>query len=168
VKIRDAVDSDLASILDIYNDAIEHTTAVFDDTPHTLDARCQWFVAKQKAALPVFVAVESEAVIGFATYGPFRPWPGYKYSVEHSVYVHPGARRCGVGTALVSAIVDEARSRDLHAIVAGIATENEVSTHLHKRLGFREVGHLVEVGYKFGRWLDLTLLQLSLTDANIP
>ena len=92
MKIRDADDSDLASILDTYNEAIEHTTAVFDDTPHTLDARRQWLVAKQNAALP-FVAVESETVIGFATYGPFRRCPGYKYSVERSVYVHQGNRR---------------------------------------------------------------------------
>src|SRR4051812_44694260 len=104
--IRPAVEHDLTDILRIYNHAIEHTTAVFEYRPHTIEMRREWFRAKQAGALPVLAAVEGEAVVGFASYGPFRAWPAYKYSVELSVYVDPQARRRGVGTALVQGTLD--------------------------------------------------------------
>jgi L-amino acid N-acyltransferase YncA len=160
--IRLATDADLADILTIYNHAIEHTTAIFEYRPHTLEMRREWFRNKQTASIPVFVAVDGERVIGFATCGPFRAWPAYKYSIELSVYVDVHARRRGVGTALVRAIVDDARARDLHVVMAGIAADNDVSVRLHQRLGFVEVAHIREVGYKFGKWIDLKFLQLVL------
>ena len=160
--IRQATDADLHAILVIYNHAIEHTTAVFDYRAHTLDMRREWLRAKQAASLPVFVASDGDRVLGFATYGPFRAWPAYKYSIELSVYVDTGARRRGIGTELVRAVVDEARARDLHVVMAGITADNDVSLRLHERLGFREVAHIPQVGYKFGKWLDLKFLQLVL------
>ena len=168
MTIRPATESDLAEILRIYNYAIEHTTAVFEYRPHTLEMRREWLRAKHVASLPVIVAAEDGAVRGFATYGPFRAWPAYKYSVEHSVYVDPAVHRRGIGTALVHAILDEARARDLHVIMAGITSDNGISLRLHERLGFKEVAHIPEVGFKFGRWLDLKLLQLVLDTPRSP
>lgn len=162
MKIRLAREADLDAILPIYNDAVLNTTAVFDYRAHTLDMRREWFRAKQDAQLPVFVAIENDRVLGFSTYGPFRPWPAYKYSVELSVYVDKDARGQGIGTALVRAVVDEAHLRELHVVMAGITADNEISLRLHERLGFREVAHIPQVGYKFGKWLDLKLLQLLL------
>jgi L-amino acid N-acyltransferase len=168
MTIRPATENDLAEILRIYNHAVEHTTAVFDYRPQTIDMRREWFRAKQAASLPVLVAGEPDAVCGFATYGPFRAWPAYKYSVEHSVYVDPALHRQGIGTALVRAILDEARARDRHVVMAGITADNAVSLRLHERLGFREVAHISEIGFKFGRWLDLKLLQIVLDTPRTP
>jgi phosphinothricin acetyltransferase len=130
--------------------------------------RREWFKAKQAVSLPVLVAVESEAVLGFASYGPFRAWPAYKYSVELSVYVDEAARGRGIGSALVRGILATARERDLHVVMAGITSDNAVSLRLHEKLGFVEVAHIREVGYKFGRWLDLKLLQIVLDGPRQP
>jgi phosphinothricin acetyltransferase len=167
-SIRSAAEDDLADILRVYNQAIEKTTAVFEYRPHTLEMRREWFKAKQAVSLPVLVAVESEAVLGFASYGPFRAWPAYKYSVELSVYVDEAARGRGIGSALVRGILATARERDLHVVMAGITSDNAVSLRLHEKLGFVEVAHIREVGYKFGRWLDLKLLQIVLDGPRQP
>ncbi len=166
--IRSAAADDLADILRVYNQAIEKTTAVFEYRPHTLEMRREWFKAKQAASLPVLVAVESGAVLGFASYGPFRAWPAYQYSVELSVYVDESARGRGIGSDLVRAILATARERDLHVVMAGITADNAVSLRLHEKLGFVEVAHIREVGYKFGRWLDLKLLQIVLDGPRQP
>jgi L-amino acid N-acyltransferase len=168
MTIRHATDADLPAILVIYNHAVEHTTAVFDYRPQTLDTRREWFRAKQAASLPVFVAADGDRVLGFASYGPFRAWPAYKYSVELSVYVDAGARRRGLGADLVRAVIADARARDLHVVIAGITADNDISLRLHERLGFREVAHIPQVGYKFGRWLDLKFLQLVLEGPSHP
>jgi L-amino acid N-acyltransferase len=168
MTIRPATERDLSEILRIYNHAIEHTTAVFDYRPHTIEMRREWFRGKLAASLPVLVAGEADAVSGFATYGPFRAWPAYKYSVEHSVYVDPAVHRRGIGSALVRAVLDEARARDVHVVMAGITSDNGVSLRLHERLGFKEVAHIPEVGFKFGRWLDLKLLQIVLDTPRTP
>jgi L-amino acid N-acyltransferase YncA len=162
IAIRPAVENDLADILRIYNQAIEKTTAVFEYRAHTLDMRREWFRVKQAASLPVLAAVESGAVVGFASYGPFRAWPAYKYTVELSVYVDERERGRGIGTTLVRAILEQARSQELHVVIAGITSDNVVSLRLHEKLGFVEVAHIREVGHKFGRWLDLKLLQIVL------
>jgi phosphinothricin acetyltransferase len=154
--------------LEIYNHAIAHTTAVFQYHQQTLDSRLEWFRAKQADAWPVLVADEGGGVRGFATYGPFRAWPAYKYTVEHSVYVAEEARGRGIGASLVGAVVDEARTRDLHAVIAGIVATNTASLRLHQALGFVEVAHFREVGYKFGQWLDLKFLQLLLHGPRTP
>jgi L-amino acid N-acyltransferase len=166
--IRSAAEDDLAGILRIYNQAIEKTTAVFEYRPHTLEMRREWFKAKQTASLPVLVAVESGALLGFASYGPFRAWPAYKYSVELSVYVDESARGRGIGSALVRSVLATAREQDLHVVMAGITSDNAVSLRVHEKLGFVEVAHIREVGYKFGRWLDLKLLQIVLDGPHQP
>ena len=167
-SIRLAAEGDLEDILRIYNQAIEKTTAVFEYRPHTIEMRREWFRAKRAASLPVLVATESGAVQGFASYGPFRAWPAYKYSVELSVYVDEGARGRGIGSALVQGVISDARARDLHVIMAGITSDNVVSLRLHEKLGFTEVAHIPEVGYKFGRWLDLKFLQIVLDGPRQP
>jgi len=166
--IRSAAEDDLGDILRVYNQAIENTTAVFEYRPHTLEMRREWFKGKQAASLPVLVAVESGAVLGFASYGPFRAWPAYKYSVELSVYVDESARGRGIGSELVRGVLATARERDLHVVMAGITADNAVSLRLHEKLGFVEVAHIPEVGYKFGRWLDLKLLQIVLDGPRQP
>ena len=166
--IRLAGESDLAEILRIYNQAIEKTTAVFEYRSHTIEMRREWFRAKEAASLPVLVAAESGAVQGFASYGPFRAWPAYKYSVELSVYVDEAARGQGIGSALVQRVLTHARDRDLHVVMAGITSDNVVSLRLHEKLGFTEVAHIREVGYKFGRWLDLKFLQIVLDGPRRP
>jgi L-amino acid N-acyltransferase len=168
LTVRPAVENDLAGILEIYNHAIAHTTAVFDYHPQTLAARREWFRAKQAASWPVVVAGDGGGVRGFATYGPFRAWPAYKYTVEHSVYVAEDARGCGIGASLVNAVVAEARKQDLHAVIAGIVATNAASLRLHQALGFAEVAHFRQVGYKFGQWLDLKFLQLLLDGPGTP
>ena len=168
IAIRPATEDDLGGILRIYNQAIETTTAVFEYRTHTADMRREWFRDKQAASLPVLVAAAADEMLGFASYGPFRPWPAYKYSVELSVYVDERARRRGIGIALVRDLLDHARAHDLHVVMAGITSDNVASLRLHEKLGFVEVAHIPEVGFKFGRWLDLKLLQVVLDGPRRP
>jgi len=162
INIREATTADLPAILDIYNDAILNTTAVYDYEPHTLAMREQWFATKQQQGFPVFVAVIDNEVAGFSSIGPFRAWAAYQYSVENSVYVKDGHRGKGIAGLLMQPLIDAARKLGLHTIVAGIDATNEVSIRLHEKFGFREVALFREVGYKFDRWLDLTFMQLIL------
>ncbi|MGI9133356.1 MAG: GNAT family N-acetyltransferase, partial [Rhodoferax sp.] len=104
----------------------------------------------------------------FGSYGTFRAWPAYKYTVEHSVYVHQDHRGQGLGLQLMRALIDVARQRDVHAMVGGIDASNASSIGLHQRLGFRHVGTLPQVGFKFGRWLDLAFYQLLLETPHSP
>lgn len=160
INIRNAVDNDLQEILDIYNDAILNTTAVFQYEVHTIEMRKEWFAQKQKDRFPVFVAVEDNVVVGFSTFGPFRAWQGYKYSVEHSIYVEKKYRGKGIGKMLLQPLIDEARKMNMHTIIAGIDADNKISIAFHKQFGFEEVGYIKEVGWKFERWLDLVFMQL--------
>jgi phosphinothricin acetyltransferase len=162
MMIRDAVHDDLAAILEIHNDAIRTTTAIWDEHEVDLDDRRTWFDARRAAGLPVLVAESEVGVIGFASYGPWRPKTGYRFTVENSVYVHPDHRGRGAANALMPALIDHARRSDVHSIVAGIEATNAGSIALHEKFGFRRVALLPEVGFKFGRWLDLAYLQLSL------
>lgn len=164
--IRKALESDLPGILDIYNDAILNTTALYTYEPMTLPMISQWFADKSAKDLPVYVADIGHDiadirrnVAGFASYGPFRPWPAYKYTVEHSIYVHKEHRGKGLAKKLLRTLIDHATADNLHTIVAGIDSENEVSINLHRQFGFQTTGQLSQVGYKFGRWLDLVFMQ---------
>lgn len=161
--IRHANASDLPAILDIYNHAIINTTAVYQDDVHTLAMREQWFADKLKLGHPVFVAEAEGQVIGFATYGPFRNWPGYRFTVEHSVYVQAENRSKGIGKMLLQTIITHARNKGMHALIAGVDSASEGSLNLHQSLGFTEVAHFKQVGFKFGRWLDLKFLELLLS-----
>lgn len=162
ISIRNASEDDLPAILAIVNDVIRTTTAVYDYEPHTLEMRQQWFHAKVAADWSVFVADDNGAVAGFSSIGPFRQWPAYKYSVENSIYVAADRRGHGVGKLLLSAVVDAARAKDMHTVIAGVDADNEASRRLHRSFGFEEVAHFKQVGYKFNRWLDLVFLQLML------
>jgi L-amino acid N-acyltransferase len=162
IVIRDARELDLAPMLAIYNDAVLTTTAVYDYQPRSSEQQVAWFTAKQEQSLPVLVAEDGGAVIGFASYGPFRPWPAYLHSVENSLYVAPAQRGRGIGSALLPALIQRAAERGLHTMIAGIDATNEASLRLHTKLGFERVAQFREVGWKFERWLDLAFLQLML------
>lgn len=162
VTIRKLSIQDLPGILQIYNDVILHTTAVYDYEPHTLEMRKAWYEAKQKDGYPVYVATEDDQILGFSSIGPFRAWAAYKYSVEDSVYVSADSRGRGIGKMLLEPLIEACRTMNLHTVIAGIDATNKVSIYLHESLGFTEVAHLKEVGYKFNRWLDLKFLQLIL------
>ena len=154
-------------MLDIYNEVIIHTTAVYQYQPHTLEMRQAWFNTKKQEGFPVFVAEEGNTILGLSTIGTFRAWQAYKYSVENSIYVAAAARGKGIGRLLMQPIIEAARQMDMHTIIAGIDATNDISLRLHKSFGFEEVAHFKQVGYKFGRWLDLKFLQLILnTPAN--
>jgi L-amino acid N-acyltransferase YncA len=168
VLVRIAVEDDLPGITKIYNDAILHTTAVYAYKTQTVDERKVWFRQKISDQFPVFVAESNGEVIGFSTIGPFRAWPAYKYSVENSVYVDQRFRGKGVGKQLIQPLIESAGLLEKHAILAGIDSTNEASIRLHQSFGFQEVACFKEVGYKFGRWLDLKFLQLILATPSNP
>jgi L-amino acid N-acyltransferase len=161
ITIRLATEDDLPQMLEIYNDIILNTTAVYDYEPHTIEMRREWYNTKQRQGFPVFIAEDKGVVAGFSTIGPFRrEWTAYKYSVENSVYVRNDYRGKGIGKILLPPLIGAAKNLKMHTIVAGIEATNEASIQLHKSFGFEEVAHFKEVGWKFERWLDLKFLQL--------
>ncbi len=164
ITIRDAHEGDLSAILDIYNYAILNTTAVYSEQPHTLQMRKDWYNDRMKNKFPVFVADTDGEVAGFSSFGHFRAGAGYKYTVEISVYVDGPFRGKGISKLLVQSLIDRAREMNVHAVIAGISADNQISINLHRSLGFEEVAYLKEVGYKFGRWLDLKLFELLLNN----
>lgn len=161
MHIRDATDADLAGILEIYNDAVLNTTAIWNEKTVDLANRRAWLAERNAQGYPVLVAVdEQDQVLGYASFGDWRTWDGYRHTVEHSVYVKNDHIGAGIGKALMHALIDRARALGKHVMVAGIESENRASIHMHQQLGFVHVGQLREVGTKFGRWLDLTFMQL--------
>lgn len=167
-QIRDARESDLPGILAIHNTAIAETTAIWDTEPVGLDERLAWLRARQVARCPVLVAEIDGAVAGYASYGQFRPKSGYRFTVENSVYVADRFQRRGIATALLTELLARAeRSGRVHAMIAAIESENTTSIALHEKFGFTTVGVLPEVGHKFGRWMDLTLMQLTFATADL-
>jgi phosphinothricin acetyltransferase len=151
------------AILGILNDAIATSTALYDYRPRPPESMGPWFQAKEAGGFPVIGAEDDGGrLLGFATYGAFRAWPAYKYSVEHSVYVHREHRGQGVGRALLERLIAAARAQDLHVMVGGIDVENRASIALHESLGFVHAGTVRHAGFKFGRWLDLAFYQLIL------
>ena len=166
--IRPAADADLPAILAIYNDAVARTTAIWNDTPADLANRRAWFFARAAQGYPVLVAEEDALVVGYGSFGDFRPFEGYRFTVEHSVYVAEGVRRRGIASALLASLEERARAMGKHVMVAGIAADNDASLRLHARLGFVETGRMSEVGFKFGRWLDLVLMQKALAKPDRP
>lgn len=168
--LRDAEPRDAEAIADIYNDAVRYTTAIWNET--TVDAadRRDWMVARQAAGFPVIVAVDADdRVLGYASFGSWRPHDGYRHTVEHSVYVRADRRGEGLGQSLMRALIERARTLGIHVMIAAVDAANTGSVRMHERLGFSSVGTAREVGTKFGRWLDLTFLQLTLdADADAP
>ncbi|KEA65633.1 Phosphinothricin N-acetyltransferase [Marinobacterium lacunae] len=161
-------DAHAEQILAILNEAIVNSTALYDYEPRTLESMSTWFKVKESGSFPVMGAVENGKLIGFASYGTFRPWPAYKYTVEHSVYVHKQHRGRGLGIALMRALIAEARRQELHVMVGGIDISNEGSIALHEKLGFVQSGIVRQAAFKFGRWLDLGLYQLVLDTPRDP
>lgn len=164
--IRLANQTDVPAILVIYNHAIINTTAVYQ--PQTYKERLAWYEQKLAAGYPVIVAIADEQVVGFATYGPFRPWPAYKYTVEHSVYVHPEHQHQGIGSLLLKEIIRLAGEKEYKTLIAGIDSANPHSISLHKKNGFQQVGTIKNAGYKFDSWLDLVFYQLELPGPRKP
>ncbi len=160
--IRPAAEADLPAILAIYNDAVARTTAIWTDRPVDLANRRAWFVARVAQGFPILVALEDGTVVGYGTFGDFRPFDGYRFTVEHSVYVAEGVRRRGIASSLLASLEERAREMGKHVMVGGIASDNVASIRLHERSGFVETGRMPEVGFKFGRWLDLVLMQKTL------
>jgi phosphinothricin acetyltransferase len=160
--IREAMQDDVQGILEIYNDAVANTTAIWNETPVDADNRDAWRRERQQAGFPVLVALEDGEVLGYASYGQWRPFEGYRHTVEHSVYVRRGRRGGGIGRALMVELIARARAQGVHVMVAGVEAGNEASLRLHRGLGFTSAGVLREVGVKFGRWLDLAFLTLAL------
>ncbi|MDR6665049.1 N-acetyltransferase family protein [Rhizobium sp. 1399] len=167
--IRDAVGTDIPSITDIYNHAVVNTTAIWNDTEVDIANRDSWLADRTRLGYPVLVAVDAHGgVVGYASFGDWRAFDGYKHTVEHSVYVQVDQRGKGTGEKLMSALVERARAIGKHVMVAGIEAENLGSLRLHEKLGFEHVGHLRQVGTKFGKWLDLAFMQLTLDPGTSP
>lgn len=176
--IRPGTEDDLPGILEILNEQIATSTAIFTDDPLDIEDRCAWFRDLQKSGYPLYVAVpnpspQSEGlsepsspsvdVLGFVAYGQFRSKPGYRFTVETSLYIHKDIRGGGVGSALLRKIIDHAREAgNVHVMVAGTAGNNIPSIRLHEKFGFENSITLKEVGYKFGEWQDVVFLTLKL------
>ncbi|AZL70838.1 MULTISPECIES: GNAT family N-acetyltransferase [Pseudomonas] len=166
--LRDALAEDLPGILDIYNDAVRNTTAIWNETPVDLANRQAWFEARAQQGYPILVAVDDTGVLGYASFGDWRPFEGFRHTVEHSVYIRGDQRGKGLGPILMAALIERARTCDKHVMVAAIESGNAASIRLHQRLGFAITGQMAQVGVKFGRWLDLTFMQLNLDENALP
>ncbi|HKA58932.1 MAG TPA: GNAT family N-acetyltransferase [Gemmatimonadales bacterium] len=167
--IRPATDADLAAVTAIFNDVIATSTAVYYFDATSLAERTAWFETRRAAGFPVLVAERDGAVLGFSSFAEFRgAWPGYRYSVEHSVHVRADCRGQGIGPRLVAALFPLASAMGKHVMIGGIDAANQASLHMHARLGFQQVAHFREVGHKFGRWLDLVFMQRFLEPPGAP
>ncbi len=161
-RIEPALDTHLTEILEIYNEVIANSTAVYSETSSTLGERAAWLADRRAGGFPVLIALDEAegSVTGFASYGEWRgAWSGYRHTIEHSVHVRRDRRGQGIGGALITALCDEARRQDKHVMIGGIDADNEPSLRLHEKLGFTRAAHFREVGQKFGRWLDLVFVQ---------
>jgi len=167
LEIRPAREKDLQEILDIYNEAVLNTTASYDYEPRTLEHRRTWFEEHERLKFPIFVATEkTERVVGWSALNPYHSRIGYQFTSENSIYVAADWRGKGVGKLLMPPLIDGARKRGLHVIIAAIDAANPVSVRLHQHFGFEKVGHMREVGFKFGRWLDVIYMQLILAKSS--
>jgi len=162
MEMREATESDLPEILAIYNDVIATSTAVYRETPVDIEERREWMRSRVAQGYPLIVAADETGITGYGSFGDFRNWPGYKFTVEHSVHVRSDRRAHGIGAAIVAELVRRARGMGKHVVIAGIDADNIASLRLHERLGFEKVAHFREVGWKFGRWLDLVFMQRML------
>ncbi|MEH0155426.1 N-acetyltransferase family protein [Limibacter armeniacum] len=164
IVVRPAELKDVSCILEIINYEILNTTVVYDYQTRTYEQQLNWFRQKQRDNQPIIVAEMNGDVIGFGTYGSFRPREAYKFSIEHSIYINAKYRGTGVGKILMRKLIGLAKQQGYHTMIAGVDGSNKGSVEFHKKFGFTEVGHIKEVGYKFDKWLDLVFLQLILTE----
>jgi phosphinothricin acetyltransferase len=162
------------AILAILNDAIVHSTALYDYNPRPLSAMGTWFALKRAGGFPVLGWVDEQGeLLGFASYGTFRAFPAYKYTVEHSVYVRADQRGRGLGKLLLKALIERAQvesaeGQGVHTLVGCIDAANHASIALHTSLGFSHCGTVKQAGFKFGRWLDAAFYQLILSTPSRP
>ncbi len=162
-------ESHATAILEIINEAIVNSTALYDYIARAPETMVGWFKVKEVGRFPVIGAIDDSGQLrGFATYGTFRAWPAYKYSVEHSVYVHKDHRGKGLGLVLMQRLISAALEQQYHVMVGGIDVSNQSSIALHKKLGFVLSGTIKHAGFKFGRWLDLAFYQLLLKTPEQP
>ena len=160
IDVRAAIADDVPAMMAIFNEVVAHSTAIYNFKPSSLDERRDWFRVRTGAGWPVLAAERAGELVGYASFAEFRgAWPGYLYSVEHSVYVRADCRQQGIGSALVQALLPIAAAIGKHVMIGGIDAANEGSLRMHERLGFQRVAHFREVGHKFGRWLDLVFVQ---------
>lgn len=165
LRIRPAVEADLPAILAIYNQAVLNTTAIWNESPADLENRSAWFATRRGAGFPVLVADDGHShgqVLGYGSFGEFRPFEGYRMTVEHSVYVLDAAQGRGIGRMLLAALIEEARYMGKRVMVGAIDASNYTSLALHETMGFQETGRMPGVGEKFGKRLDLVLVQKML------
>lgn len=161
-NIRTANTSDLLCILEIVNKAIEQTTSIYDYDSRTLEEQLVWFDNKKAKGFPVYVVEFENEILGFGTYDSFRSKIGYRFTVEHSVYVKNGFAGKGIGALLLQRLINTAKDQNYHVMIGVIDASNENSIRFHERFGFQSMGILKEVGFKFNRWLDANLMQLKL------
>jgi phosphinothricin acetyltransferase len=164
--ISPATRRDLPEILKIYNEVIRNSTAVYTEVEFTAERGQAWFEAKLASGFPMLAARDASGVTGFGSFADFRAWPCYRHSVEHSVHVRSDRRGQGIGRSLVMELMSRAAAMGKHVMIAGVDADNAASIKLHESLGFIKVGHFHEVGFKFGRWLDLVFLQCRLPATN--
>jgi L-amino acid N-acyltransferase len=170
-KLRNIITCDRTwspQILEILNEVIANSTALYDYYPRKQQTMTAWFDTKESASYPVIGVVEGATLLGFASYSAFRAWPAYKYTIEHSVYVNAAHRRQGIGAVLLGALIEEARRQDYRNMIGGIDADNAPSIALHIKLGFVRCGLIKDAGFKFGRWLDLCFYQLLLDGPSQP
>ncbi len=167
ISIRPAQESDLIAILSILNEEIKFGTSVYDYDEKSLTDIGVWYQEKINLGFPLLVAELDQIILGYATFGYFRPREGYKHTVEHSVYIAKKAQGNGVGQLLMDKLIPIAVKQNFHRMLAVVDASNEGSCAFHKKLGFKEVGRLNEVGYKFNKWLDVVFMQLNLDTINI-
>jgi L-amino acid N-acyltransferase len=168
ISIRDAADDDLPAILEIVNQGIVDSTTSWALEPESADERGHWMAARRARGFPVIVAMDDARgeVVGLASYGDFRDSiskPGYRFCVEHTILIHQNRTGEGIGPILLGELIERARAAGIHVMVAGIDGENEGSIRFHERHGFVETARMPEVGFKYGRWLDLVLMQRTIT-----
>ena len=163
MQIRDAIQADFEEITAIYNEVLTSSTAIYNDQPTTTEERIAWWRMRQEQGYPVLVAVDGGSVIGFGSFGDFRPWPGYRFTVEGTIHINSSTRGRGIGTEILKALITRAAALGKHTMIAGVDSENAASLRFLERFGFERQAHLREVGFKFGRFLDLILLQYWIT-----
>jgi phosphinothricin acetyltransferase len=169
--VRDARESDLRAITDIYNAFIPTETITWTEELETYEQRAAWYARQRREGFQVLVADARGDVLGFATYEYFRgegKWPGYRHTMELSIHIREDSWGRGVGRRLMEALIERGRKAGVHVLVAAIDSANEASIRFHERLGFNEVARMPQIGEKFGRWLDLVLMQRILDSAPAP
>lgn len=157
--LRDAQEKDLPAINDIYNHFVRTTCCTYQEVEETINARREWF-AHHDASHPVIVAEINGEILGWGSLSKFHARSAFRFTVESSVYVHHNHHKQGIGRALLGELVVRARSCGHHAIIAAIDSEQAGSLALHEKTGFTKAGELKQVGFKFGRWLDVVYMEL--------